>query len=100
MASKPGFSKPRLDPNQVNDFVSGSALERMQRLPATLEAPSAPLVTEPELNPRIMKQVNFDMPEPEHYRLKRLVDAMPSMSMRKFILAAIKEKMERLGAER
>lgn len=85
------FSKPKTP----QDFVSGSPLERSL---ATLE-PAAPAQPEPqpqELNPRVMKQLNFDLPEPEHHALKALVASMPNMSVRKFIVAAIREKSERV----
>lgn len=99
------LAKPHKSPDILNDaaaaaFVSSTPMERALGLGAQVPSNPKPLVTEPELNPRIMKQVNIDMPEPEHYRLKRLIDAMPKMSMRKFILEAIAEKMVRVGAQR
>lgn len=50
------------------------------------------------LNPRVMRQVNIDVPETLHHDLRSLVDTMPKMSMRKFILEAIAEKMTRTRA--
>lgn len=50
------------------------------------------------LNPRVMRQVNIDVPETLHHDLRSLVDTMPKMSMRKFILEAIAEKMIRIRA--
>lgn len=50
------------------------------------------------LNPRVMRQLNIDVPETLHYELRSLVDTMPRMSMRKFVLEAIAEKMTRTRA--
>lgn len=52
----------------------------------------------PELNPRVMKQVNIDVPETLHWELQQLVKSMPDMSMRKFILRSITTEMERVRA--
>lgn len=51
----------------------------------------------PELNPRVMRQVNISMPETDHYSLKELCKTIPNMSMQKFILEAIAEKAQRVG---
>lgn len=106
MTAKKGFRTPR----SVEDFVSGAATAQTLEQPApTLRqelaagqgaAPAAGTVAtdlfEPPLNPRIPKQVNFDMPEPEHYALKQLVDSIPKMSLRKFLLEAVREKSDRI----
>lgn len=52
----------------------------------------------PGLNSRVQKQVNIVMPETDHYELKELVRQMPDMSMQRFILEAIAEKVERVIA--
>ena len=113
-----GFRKPALTPEE---FVNGAKTAVVQEAPPPAPPPPAPpkaaptptprppaverpqrvplpapdMLTE-QLNPRVMKQVNFDMAEPDHYELKQLVDSIPKMSLRKFILEAVKEKMERL----
>jgi hypothetical protein len=94
------FSKPKTP----QDFVSGSAFERSladpepQTMPEPVAAaqPAPPAPPAQELNPRVMKQLNFDLPETEHHALKVLVASMPNMSVRKFIVAAIREKTERV----
>lgn len=45
---------------------------------------------------RVMKQLNFDLTERQHLALKALVATMPAMSVRKFLVAATLEKMERV----
>lgn len=52
----------------------------------------------PELNPRVMRQVNIDVPETLHWELQQLVKTMPDMSMRKFILLALDAEMTRVRA--
>lgn len=91
------FSKPKT----AQDFVSGSAFERSLADPEPQTMPEPVAAAQPappaqELNPRVMKQLNFDLPETEHHALKVLVASMPDMSMRKFIVAAIREKVERV----
>lgn len=85
-------------------FISGAktavALEEGRAVEPTLVKPAPVEAIRPELNPRIMRQVNIDVPETLHYELRELVDTMPKMSMRKFILEAIAEKMERVRAGR
>ena len=85
------FSKPKT----AQDFVSNSPFERSLAMPEPV-APAELAPPPQELNPRVMKQLNFDLPETEHHALKVLVASMPNMSMRKFIVAAIREKSERL----
>lgn len=85
------FSKPKT----AQDFVSSSPFELSLAMPEPVE-PATPAPQPPELNPRVMKQLNFDLPEPEHHALKVLVASMPNMSVRKFIVAAIREKSERV----
>ena len=82
-------------PKTPQEFVSGSPLERSLATPEP-PAPAQPAPLPPELNPRVMKQLNFDLPETEHHALKVLVASMPNMSVRKFIVAAIREKTERV----
>lgn len=45
------------------------------------------------LDPRVMKQLNFDLLEARHCELKALVLTMPSMSVRKFIVMAIEREI-------
>jgi hypothetical protein len=52
----------------------------------------------PELNPRIMRQVNIDVPETLHWEIQQMVKSLPDMSMRKFILRAIGAEMDRVRA--
>lgn len=47
-------------------------------------------------NPRIMKQVNIDMPEPLFVELRALIATIPQMSMRRFLLEAAQEKRDRI----
>jgi hypothetical protein len=66
--------------------------------PASAPAPSHAL---PEPNARVKRQVNFDLPEPDHRRLSEMVESMTGrMSIRKFIVMAVQEKMDRLDHER
>lgn len=92
----------------------GRALHRVPSPPpiaAPVVAPPAPAVARPrmplpaardlledQLSSRVMKQINFDMPETEHHDLKSLVMTMPNMSLRKFYLQAVREKMARVRA--
>jgi hypothetical protein len=94
-----GGAKTLTDQPVAPDMGQGRATPQPApvALPQRPTQPSPDLFAEP-LNPRIMKQVNFDMPEPDHFELKRLVDSIPRMSLRKFILEAIYEKIERLRA--
>jgi hypothetical protein len=63
--------------------------------PTQRQKPAAPANG---LNPRVLKQVNLKMPETDHFELMALVHTLPSMSMHRFILEAIAEKMERVRA--
>lgn len=47
------------------------------------------------LDPRVIKQVNFKLPETEHADLMAMVKTLPDMSMQKFIYQALTEKIER-----
>lgn len=49
-----------------------------------------------ELNARVIKQINIRMPETEHADLLAVVDSLPRMSMQRFIVEAIAEKVARL----
>lgn len=94
------FSKPKT----AQDFVSGSPFERSLSMPEPQQQPEPKFLPQPvppahELNPRVMKQLNFDLPETEHYALKMLVASMPNMSMRRFLVAAVMEKMQRERGE-
>lgn len=50
------------------------------------------------LNPRVMRQVNISMAETTHFELKMLCQSLPNMSMQKFILEAVTEKVQRVTA--
>lgn len=89
-------SRPTADPGDLTSKsparAAGTRAPESIR-PTSVEYPAY-------LDPRVMKQVNFDMPETDHYRLKTLVDSIPGMSLRRFLLEAAHEKMERVLASR
>lgn len=106
VTSKPAFRSPRT----VDEFVEAAATAMppaRKTLPGepptakTKPKPAEPVIPPtPELNPRIMKQVNFDLSEPDHYRLKEVVSSMSGrMSLRKFIVAAIQAEIARVEKE-
>ena len=108
VTSKPAFRSPRT----VDEFVEAAATampparKTLPGEPPTAKArpkPAAPppvIPPAPDLNPRIMKQVNFDLSEPDHYKLKEVVSSMSGrMSLRKFIVAAIQEKIAQVEKE-
>lgn len=80
---------PAAPPITAAEFVNQAGAGRGQPTPVT---------PPPELSPRVMKQVNIDMPETLHWELQQLVKSMPDMSMRKFILHAISVEMARVRA--
>ena len=93
----------RTAPIGPEEFISGAKTAvSLEEGRAVESAPPQPTLVEarPDLNPRIMRQVNIDVPETLHYELRELVDTMPKMSMRKFILEAIAEKMQSVRAGR
>ena len=97
MSSKPAFRVPRTP----DEFIEAAATVTPPVLPAQLPPVEAPDPAAPALNPRVMKQLNFDLSEPEHHQLKQVVESMSGrMSIRKFIVAAIREKIARLEQER
>lgn len=51
------------------------------------------------LNPRIKKQLNLEISEVLHCELKQLVATMPGMSMQRFVIETIEEKMKQLARE-
>lgn len=106
-------------PKSAAEFVGGAAVaQTLEEAPPPVAekvravAPPAPVAPPPRplpppldliagasLHPRVMKQVNFDMPETDHFELKRLVDSIPRMTMRTFILEAIRHEITRVRAE-
>ena len=66
--------------------------------PTPASAPAPVYAVPARVNKR---QVNFDLPEPDHQRLSEMVESMTGrMSIRKFIVAAVLEKMDRVDEER
>lgn len=84
------------------DFIGGAKTAPLQ--PSEVKTAPAqgrvalPVLPElpPGLSDRVPRQVNISMPETDHYQLRGLVAQMPSMSMQKFILEAIAEKIARV----
>lgn len=72
----------------------------MPVVPAPPKSAPEPIYTPQEPNARVKRQVNFELPEPDHHRLSAMVDSMSGrMSIRKFIVLAVIEKMDRIDSE-
>lgn len=83
--------------DQAKTGAGESRVDQPTLVQTTSRKPVLALGDMPGLNPRVMKQVNIQMPETDHYALKVFVKSIPDMSMQRFILEAIEEKKQRMS---